>query len=61
MKIVLYKTFFGWTFTDLENYNSRIQDARRNHYLYDCATVDEAREVIKAFYGASDENIIVIG
>ena len=60
MKIVIFKDLGGYCTTSEENYNARIQDARRIQKWYDFKTPEEIIEYSIKYFGGSKEDYIVV-
>ena len=60
MKTVIYKENGVYKTTTEENYNSRIQDARRIHVMNDFETAEEIIDYYVKYFGSNKEDFIVI-
>ena len=60
MKTVIYKENGVYKTTTEENYNSRIQNARRIHVMNDFETAEEIIDYYVKYFGSNKEDFIVI-
>lgn len=60
-KYVIYKDLWGYKMTTEQNYNSRIQDARKIVKLNDCENMADAVDLVKMFSRVTDDQIIIKG
>lgn len=58
-RTVIYKDFIGLCVTSEENYNARIQDARKITKCYDFENPEQIVESFKKWYGSSDDEFII--
>ena len=60
MKTVIYKENGTYKTTTEENYNARIQDARRIHTMHDFESEEEIMEYYMKYFGSGKDDFIII-